>query len=289
MKNNFFIFCNAAVALLALACLIWILNARFAVGDVYPVYSSLRADPLGSMALYESLRNMEGFEVERNFDDLKILIKKNLTKDKPVTAAFFLNERLERFFSGDYFKDITGVAANGVSVITAFQNDFYKFDIKKTRSGNCESGFNKSKKQKNSDSETAINYFGFNLKKIPNNIKSRRALKMTDCFGDADIPFNSGYYFEIENNKWKPVYSIAGKFPVVVKKQIGSGSLTLIAGSYLFSNEALRRQPLSSFILLCLNDNKNIIFDEAHLGVASDKGISYLLSNINFTGFYWDS
>ena len=29
---------------------------RFAVGDVYPEYSSLRSDPVGTMAFYESLR-----------------------------------------------------------------------------------------------------------------------------------------------------------------------------------------------------------------------------------------
>jgi hypothetical protein len=38
---------------------------RFESGDVYPPYSSLRSDPLGTKALYESLGNL--VSVERNF------------------------------------------------------------------------------------------------------------------------------------------------------------------------------------------------------------------------------
>ncbi|HLH55180.1 MAG TPA: hypothetical protein VKY92_16360, partial [Verrucomicrobiae bacterium] len=40
---------------------------RFEAGDVYPAYSSLRADPLGTMALYESLARMPGVNVVRDF------------------------------------------------------------------------------------------------------------------------------------------------------------------------------------------------------------------------------
>ena len=42
---------------------------RFATGDVYPAYSSLRADPLGTMAFYESLEKIPGFTVRRDFSD----------------------------------------------------------------------------------------------------------------------------------------------------------------------------------------------------------------------------
>ena len=42
---------------------------RFASGDVYPAYSSLRADPLGTMAFYESLEKIPGLSVRRDFSD----------------------------------------------------------------------------------------------------------------------------------------------------------------------------------------------------------------------------
>lgn len=43
---------------------------RFALGDVYPPYSSLRNDPLGTRILFESLEELPGFQVERNYKSL---------------------------------------------------------------------------------------------------------------------------------------------------------------------------------------------------------------------------
>ena len=40
---------------------------RFETGDVYPAYSSLRSDPLGARALYDSLQNFDDIEVRRNY------------------------------------------------------------------------------------------------------------------------------------------------------------------------------------------------------------------------------
>ncbi len=40
---------------------------RFETGDVYPPYYSLRADPLGTSALYESLDRMPGISTSRDY------------------------------------------------------------------------------------------------------------------------------------------------------------------------------------------------------------------------------
>ncbi len=51
------------------AVLLWGLEqaalAPLETGDVYPAYSSLRSDPLGAKALYESLASIPGIEIER--------------------------------------------------------------------------------------------------------------------------------------------------------------------------------------------------------------------------------
>ena len=61
---------NFALPLL-LALLAWglfrLLVLRFAPGDVYPPYSTLRADPLGCKALYAAFQNEGGVKMERNF------------------------------------------------------------------------------------------------------------------------------------------------------------------------------------------------------------------------------
>ena len=59
------------IALLAL--LIWGLEqvavSPLETGDVYPPYSSLRSDPLGAKALYESLAALPGIEVDRLYKE----------------------------------------------------------------------------------------------------------------------------------------------------------------------------------------------------------------------------
>src|SRR5690242_6328937 len=47
--------------------IVQLFDLRFDVGDVYPPYSSLRSDPLGTMALFESLGRMSGLTLRRDF------------------------------------------------------------------------------------------------------------------------------------------------------------------------------------------------------------------------------
>ena len=47
--------------------LVRLFQLRFEVGDVYPAYSSLRSDPLGTMAFYESLGRVPGISARRDF------------------------------------------------------------------------------------------------------------------------------------------------------------------------------------------------------------------------------
>src|SRR5438105_14941091 len=47
--------------------LLQLFKLRFDTGEVYPEYSSLRSDPLGTMAFCESLERMPGLSVRRDF------------------------------------------------------------------------------------------------------------------------------------------------------------------------------------------------------------------------------
>src|SRR5208282_4345007 len=68
MKRNFSIFLLLACAAGFAFGLLHLFQLRFAAGDVYPAYSSLRADPLGTMAFCESLERMPGLSVRRDFN-----------------------------------------------------------------------------------------------------------------------------------------------------------------------------------------------------------------------------
>ena len=75
---------------------------RYQVGDIYPEYSSLRADPLGTKALATALNELPKVEVRRNFKPLP-----RVRTDGPVTLvyagvphrSYWTNEELAAFNS----------------------------------------------------------------------------------------------------------------------------------------------------------------------------------------------
>ncbi|MCC6145299.1 MAG: DUF4350 domain-containing protein, partial [Candidatus Hydrogenedentes bacterium] len=73
MRKAAILFLFLILISLFLAQMYRVLVLRFETGDAYPPYSSLRADPQGTKALYESLENMPGLQVERQTRDFMTL------------------------------------------------------------------------------------------------------------------------------------------------------------------------------------------------------------------------
>jgi hypothetical protein len=80
---------------------------RFEVGDVYPAYSSLRSDPLGSRAFYSSLENINDTMVGRNY--------------RPVQTLEF-NESTAFFYIGMSIFDSDSVSAEWFQVFERLTN-----------------------------------------------------------------------------------------------------------------------------------------------------------------------
>ena len=69
----------AAIALVLGAGVVRLLDLRYAAGDVYPPYSSLRSDPLGSRVLHDALLLLPGLEVGRRTTPLHDLDRETAT------------------------------------------------------------------------------------------------------------------------------------------------------------------------------------------------------------------
>jgi len=79
MKKSFPLFLLLGCAAAFVFGLTRLFELRFEVGDVYPPYSSLRSDPLGTMAFYEGLGKVPGISTRRDFNDQNILPEKTRT------------------------------------------------------------------------------------------------------------------------------------------------------------------------------------------------------------------
>ena len=100
---------------------------RFEAGDVYPAYSSLRADPLGTMAFYESLGKMSGVSVRRDIS------AENRLPEEPGTAYLHLAAESSEwdYLPPDSFKEIKDfVNRGGRLVVTYFpQTSSFRYEL----------------------------------------------------------------------------------------------------------------------------------------------------------------
>ena len=99
------------LALLFAAALIALFNSDFAGGEVYPEYSTLRADPGGAKLLFDSLARVPGVNVSRNFMPLA-----NLAANGSTVVLLGLH--------GPDLDAIEKLAKSGARVVAALRADW---------------------------------------------------------------------------------------------------------------------------------------------------------------------
>ncbi len=104
--------CAAAFAM----GVVYLFDLRFESGDVYPPYSSLRVDPLGTMAFYESLKKMPDLTVRRDFSASNKLPEDNQTVYLHLGAEPFELESI----SDEEFQSIQDFLTRGGRLVMTY-------------------------------------------------------------------------------------------------------------------------------------------------------------------------
>jgi len=65
---------------------------------------------------------------------------------------------------------------------------------------------------------------------------------------------------------------------------MGQGTIVLASDSYFLSNEAMRRERHSDLLAWLIGPNRRVIFDETHLGISENPGISTLMRRYHLGG-----
>jgi hypothetical protein len=93
--------------------LIRLFTVRFATGDVYPDYSSLRSSPTGAKLLYDSLARTPGVSVSRNYFPLDYL------EEPPATVLMLALDAGDFDEPEPYLDDLEHLANRGHRVVAA--------------------------------------------------------------------------------------------------------------------------------------------------------------------------
>jgi hypothetical protein len=303
MRRSLIVLAGLVCLALFVGGLAQLFKLRFEGGDVYPEYSSLRADPLGTMALYEALDRMPGITVERDFS-----ADNRLPEGKGATYLH-LGARTTswQWISDKEFQIIESfVTRGGRLAITFFpertqprrrsmsseQNQPRQKDKdvkaeRMTRETN-KKGRKKGAPPKMTEHDFLKEKWGLEFGFIPlepgtNHYDSTSVEKQSDLAGPDSLEWHSGTILKTISTNWHTVYA-RGTNPVIVERSLGAGSVVMATDSYFLSNEALRKDPHAELLSWWVGPSRQVVFDEAHFGIVEQEGVSTLLKKYHLYG-----
>lgn len=275
-----------------------LLALRFAAGDVYPAYSSLRADPLGSRALFESLELLPRLEAQRLLGPLPegrtgstlLLLGCDLTTfhDVPESDAV----------------EIETFAHNGGRVVVTFAPER---TIPLRASARIAPTNRPPKMRRGAPApktppapgtagpvtgEVSLRQrWGFDVEYVALKFDGAGVAKPEVVEraeeAPATLPENLNWHtsavFRPPASDWKTLYRRGDK-PVILERTWGRGSLVLVADSFPFSNEALRSERQTGLIRWVLGEARLVLFDETHLGIEETPGVATLARRYRLHG-----
>lgn len=278
-------------------------KSRYQVGDVYPEYSSLRTDPLGTMAFYESLDRMSGVSVARDYSTSNRLPEKSATTYLHLAAS----PDDWRWVPEELFREVDRfVRSGGRLVITLYPHaeESWRRDYDDETETNSPSGKLKDEKdiaeKENStpprkkkrvrrtmedDHHQMVSIadrWGVDFQMIPLEHGLNRIYEPVEIRNESDLPvpasltWHSGFVLTNLDASWKTIYS-RGRHAVVAERAYGRGSVVFATDSYFLSNEAMLKDRHADLLAWLVGQNRNVVFDEAHLGVMENPGVATLM------------
>jgi hypothetical protein len=279
--------------------IVQLFELRFEGGDVYPAYSSLRADPLGAMAFYESLEKIPSLSVRRDLSATDRL------PEESQTVYLHLAGHSSEFdwMSKELFQSLQNYLAHGNRLVfTLFPRSepqfFHAVDDEETNSVKSAKEKDQKmtppkKKHKNSeeDQEAGVAledlwHFQTGFQKLEPTGASyapARAVNKTDLPLPKILDWHSGLVFTNLDSAWRVIYA-RGTNAVVIERKFGRGSVVIAADSYFISNEAMAKDRHADLLAWLIGQDKNVVFDEAHFGITETSGVAALMRKYRLHG-----
>lgn len=305
MRRHLPIFVIAVTAGSFLIGMIYLFRLRFESGDVYPPYSSLRADPLGTMVLYESLAELPRLKVRRDTSEAN-----ELPTELHTTYLHLAAEVGEwRWMSEDLLAEIESfVQRGGRLVITLrpvlgsqFWSSSPPVPPAVTNAGGTNVSVNNPSRPRRSvtrkqgwpaltptSSTPLAQRWGVEFGRLELNAQNEtyqsvEVLNQSDLPLPASLSWHSSIVLTNLATSWKIIYT-RGKDPVMVQRQFGNGTVVLATDSYFLSNEAMWKEREPDLLAWLIGPAQHVIFDESHLGVVESSGVAVLMRKYRLTG-----
>lgn len=286
---------------------------RVARGDVFPAYSSLRADPLGTRALHDAAGLLPGSEAQRWTRPLQRL-------DAGAGDVVFVAGLRSRNLDTEDWLALDKLAVRGARVVIAWRAEASRSgDTERVRAIR-ETGWKKAEEAEapikveeskeepedkdDEEDEARVRVakrllpvyagehetrWGFRLLRRDLVVRAGADDAVLDATAAADWPaslprWRSDLFFLPREDAGWNVWYRRGTEPVLMERKRGAGSVVLLADSFVLSNEAVQRERATPVLVALLEGAGRVVFVESHLGVTTETGIAVLARRYGLTG-----
>jgi hypothetical protein len=278
MKRSYAVLLLIAAALLFASGLTRLFELRYEAGDVYPAYSSLRSDPLGTMGFYESVGGLAGFTVYRDTSETN-----SLPDGNGMTYFYIaLPSGQWRTLPDEVFHQMELFAAGGGRlVLTIFPQGAKSFLPER----NTETKEEKPKPKPTPNRDRwGSDFVLLDLKQEHDEYEPVAVQNKTTLPLPQSLLWHSGVVATNLSPAWETIYARESS-PVVIERHIGRGTVVIATDSYFLSNEAMQRDRHADLLTWLIGSNRTVVFDEAHLGVSETAGIATLMRRYRLQWF----
>ncbi len=288
---------------------------RFETGDVHPAYSSLRADPMGAMVLYESLEMLPGVTVVRDYS-----ANNRLPEGKDTTYLQIAGRKWDwSMMREETMREVESFVVNGGRLVVLFDSQSFSpslWDEKKSTSktktekdDGKDKGKDKDKKadQEKNDKKTKPRRiitndededfksvdlekrWGFKLDngiiraEASDAINSGSARNVSGLALPEIIKWNNAGILKDLDASWKSIYKSNGG-SVMAVKTMGKGTIVFATDAFFASNEAMPEDRYPELLAWLVGGNHKVVFDEAHLGIVENSGLAALAKKYRLQG-----
>jgi hypothetical protein len=259
---------------LFLLALILLFHWRIERGDLFPDYSSLRADERGTRAFRDALQILPGMSAESRTAPLAAL---PATPDRTLFLAGIERSQWPDL-PVDAIDALDAAVRAGSRLIIGFAPD---------RPAAAPPSKPKGKEEPAGPKKPAAAKPPL-VAPGPAVIRLRWGLALADAAAPAaahvrraegapsglppTLAWTGTAAFTTEADAgWRALYSGRGG-PAVLERPLGAGTIVVLGDSFPLTNEALQRDRQSPFLAWLVGPNHRVVFDETHLGVALESG-----------------
>ena len=286
------------VAGLFLAALYQLLLLRYETGNTYPVYSSMRTDPLGTRALHDAYAAIPGMRVSRNLSPIESL-------EDSGPAAIIMAGARPTDDPEETLESLERTIASGNRLVITFAPIFSNrmFDSYTDRrpesDGDEEVGAEPQDGASPEEEEEEFPFgqmasiqdrwgFRYTFDRIPRD--SDGAFEAWEAALDSDvlglpktISWHTGLGFDELDEAWTTLY-LREETPVIIERAWGDGTIVLAADTFFLSNEAMRIERHPVLLSWLVGPQDAVVFDETHLGVQERPGVMSLARRYRLHG-----